>query len=148
MNYYSILFHPRINAGIFKSTFFSFQCKMDNSIDSISLSHENLQPNMASQDNIRSKPSSNEETESSALLALFFYSILMFTVPFGGYMAVKHYLEQNFQLGYIYNLVLPIIVGVILVNVIIMMYVFRAFREDEKDRLITNRPIEERKKLE
>ena len=121
---------------------------MENDIDSVSLSSKNL-ANMASQENTSSKPASdNEETESSALLGLFFYSILMFTVPFGGFVAVKQYLEQNFQLGYIYNLVLPIIVAVVLVNIIIMMYVFRAFREDEKDRLITSRPIEERKKLE
>ena len=72
----------------------------------------------------------------------------MFTVPFGGYMGTKHYLEQNLQLDKIYYLVLPIIVAVMLVNLIIVMYVFRAFREDKKDNEATNRPIEERKKLE
>merc|ERR1719422_1418094 len=47
-------------------------------------------------------------------------------------MATKYYLEQNLQLDKIYYLVLPIIVAVMLVNLIIVMYVFRAFREDKK----------------
>ena len=88
------------------------------------------------------------ESESSALLGLFFYSILMFTVPFGGYVMSKHYLEQNFHLGPIYNLLVPIIVSVVLVNIIIMLYIFRAFREDKKERANITRPVEERKKLE
>ena len=110
---------------------------------------KDLSSNMGTPENSSSITGSNNgETESSALLGLFFYSILMFTVPFGGYMATKHYLEQNLQLDKIYNLVLPIIVAVMLVNLIILMYVFRAFREDKKDSEATNRPIEERKKLE
>ena len=105
--------------------------------------------NMTSQENTSEVTSSdNGESESSALLGLFFYSIIMFTVPFGGYLLTKHYLEQNFQIGNVYRLVLPIIVAVILVNLIIVMYVFRGFREDKKDISLTNRPIEERKKLE
>lgn len=88
------------------------------------------------------------ESEASALLGLFFYSILMFTVPIGGFVATKHYLEQNFHLGFMYNLLVPIIIAVVLVNLIIMLYVFRAFREDKKDRAHSVRPIEERKKLE
>merc|ERR1719312_1357921 len=58
-------------------------------------------------------------------------------------MATKHYLEQNLQLDKIYYLVLPIIVAVMLVNLIVLMYVFRALREDKKDSEATNRPIEE-----
>ena len=72
----------------------------------------------------------------------------MFTIPIGGFFVANAYLEQNFDLGPIYNLVLPIIVSVVLVNLIIMMYVFRAFREDKKDRAGQIVPIEERKKLE
>ena len=105
--------------------------------------------NMNTSESINSVPAPiHGETESSALLGLFFYSILMFTVPFGGYMATKHYLEQNLLLDKIYNLVIPIIVAVMLVNLIIVMYVFRAFREDKNDNVLSNRPIEERKKLE
>ena len=110
---------------------------------------KDLTSNMSTPENSSSITASNNgETESSALLGLFLYSILMFTVPFGGYMATKHYLEQNLQLDKIYYLVLPIIVAVMLVNLIIVMYVFRAFREDKKDKEATSRPIEERKKLE
>ena len=47
-----------------------------------------------------------------------------------------------------YNLLIPVILAVVLVNLIIMLYVFRAFREDKKDREFSSRPIEERKKRE
>ena len=88
------------------------------------------------------------ESQSSALLGLFFYSILMFTVPLGAFFMTKHYLEEHLNLGYVYNLLIPVILSVVLVNLIIMLYVFRAFREDKKDREFSSRPIEERKKRE
>ena len=124
---------------------------MEDKIDNFSVTTEET---YGSKDTHEDRMISNEplnnvgESESSALLGLFFYSILMFTVPLGGFWFVKQYLEQNFHLGYTYNLLVPIVVSVVLVNLIIMMYVFRAFREDAKERSINSRPIEERKKLE
>ena len=88
------------------------------------------------------------ESMSSALLGLFFYSSLMFTVPIGSFFVVKYYLEENFDFGYTYNLLIPTVLSVVLVNVIIMFYVFRAFREDKKDQEIRSGPIEQRKKRE
>ena len=107
-------------------------------------------PSMSNIENrLNCNPSSNNgESESSALLGLFCYSAMMFTIPLGGFILVKNYLQQNYDLGDTYNLLVPIVVAVILVNLIIMLYVFRAFREDTKDRSYKERPIEERKKLE
>ena len=107
-------------------------------------------PSMSKIENrLNCNPSSNNgESESSALLGLFCYSAMMFTIPLGGFILVKNYLQQNYDLGDTYNLLVPIVVAVILVNLIIMLYVFRAIREDTKDRLYKERPIEERKKLE
>ena len=124
---------------------------MEDRIDRVSLSDDDLDENKAHlQDmSINSEPfANNEESESSALISLFFYSILMFTVPLGGFVTVKQYLEQNLNLGQSYNLLVPIIVAVILVNLIIMLYILRAFRENAKDQSFKARPIEERKKLE
>ena len=124
---------------------------MEDKIDSYSVTTEEIHGSMATQEHkvISNDPVNNVgETESSALLGLFFYSILMFTVPLGGFWFVKQYLEQNFDLGHTSNLYIPIIVSVVLVNLIIGMYVYRAFREDDKDRSINSRPIEERKKFE
>ena len=124
---------------------------MEEEIDQFSVSTEDVYENKNRMDDM---PICHEpvncagESESSALLGLFFYSILMFTVPLGGFVVVKHYLEENFRLGDMYNLLLPIIVAVFLVNLIIALYVFRAFREDSKDHSAKSRPIEERKKLE
>ena len=125
--------------------------KIDSYSDTWITDTDKIHGSMATEEhNVISNESVNSvgETESSALLGLFFYSILMFTVPLGGFWFVKQYLEQNFDLGQTYNLYIPIIVSVVLVNLIIGMYVFRAFREDDKDRSINSRPIEERKKLE
>jgi hypothetical protein len=124
---------------------------MEDKIDSFSVTTEETYGSKAAQEGrvIHNESLNNVgESESSALLGLFFYSILMFTVPIGGFWFVKQYLEQNFHLGYTYNLLIPIIVSVVLVNLIIMMYVFRAFREDAKECAVNSRPIEERKKLE
>ena len=114
---------------------------------------EQNEEHLPSMSNVESRlncnPSSNDgESESSALLGLFCYSAMMFTIPLGGFIVMKNYLQQNYDLGDTYNLLVPIVVAVILVNLIIMLYVFRAFREDTKDRLYKERPIEERKKLE
>ena len=124
---------------------------MEDKIDSLSVSSEGIYPNQVTQRDRGTCPTPLKnvgESESSALLGLFFYSILMFTVPLGGFWFVKQYLEQNYNLGYTYNLLMPIIVAVVLVNFIIVLYVLRAFREDKKDHEQQNRPIEERKKLE
>ena len=124
---------------------------MEDKIDSLSVSSKGTYSIQGTQGDrgISQIPLTNVgESESSALLGLFFYSILMFTVPLGGFWFVKQYLEQNYNLGYTYNLLLPIIVAVALVNFIIVLYVLRAFREDKKDHEQQNRPIEERKKLE
>ena len=86
---------------------------------------------------------------SAALLGLFFYSTLMFTVPIGMFFVLKWYLEEHFDLGSPYTLLVPALVSIALVNIIIMLYVCKAFKEDKKElQQSQNRPIEERKKRE
>ena len=115
----------------------------------ISLNDNDLSERLAAGPNVSiSKENEYGESISSALLGLFFYSSLMFTVPIASFFVMKYYLEENFDLGYTYNLLIPTGLSVVLVNIIIAFYVFRAFREDKKDHEIRSGPIEQRKKRE
>ena len=89
-----------------------------------------------------------EESSGSALLNLFLFSGLMFTVPIGAFFASKEYLDEHYSLEPPYNQLVPAVLAIILVNFIIMLYVCKAFRIDARERAANKRPIEERKKKE
>ena len=77
--------------------------------------------------------STYEESRSSALLTLFFYSCLMFTVPLGSFFVSKLYLEEEFGLEPPWSLLFPALVAVASVNVVIVAYVLKAFREEARE---------------
>ena len=86
------------------------------------------------------------ESASHALLGLFFYSCLMFTLPLLVFFGSKQVLEDYFQLQPPYSQLAPIILAVVVVNIIIVAYVVKAFKEEAKERPKTT--MEERKKKE
>ena len=87
-----------------------------------------------------------EESSGSALLNLFLFSGLMFTVPIGAFFISKQYLDDNYALEPPYNQLVPAVLAIILVNFVIMLYVCRALKIDARERAANKRPIEERKK--
>ncbi len=78
--------------------------------------------------------STYEEPRTSALLGLFLYSGLMFTVPLITFFLVKHIMEDEFNVSAPWNLYVPVLSAVVAVNAVIAAYVFKAFREDRKER--------------
>ena len=89
-----------------------------------------------------------DESSSNALLGLFFFSALMFTLPLMVLFFSRNFLEQYFQLEPPYSQLAPAILAVIMVNVIIIAYIIKAFRENAKEAPVDTRTLEERKKLE
>ena len=89
-----------------------------------------------------------EETSGSALLNLFLFSGLMFTLPIATFFLSKQWLEENYVLERPYNLLAPAILSIVLVNIIIVLYVCKAYRIDAKEWAAKRKPIEERKKRE
>lgn len=72
---------------------------------------------------------------SLALLTLFFFSVLMFTLPFGVFYLVQHYIRENYDLPPFQVTCWSVISAVFTVNVVIALYVWIAWRDavdDEK----------------
>ncbi|XP_055905915.1 uncharacterized protein LOC129941341 [Eupeodes corollae] len=70
------------------------------------------------------------DTSGAAYLWLLFFSTLMFTLPFLTFYAVKHWLENSFGVTAFENNCISVFSAVIVVNLIICLYVIKAFRED------------------
>ena len=84
-----------------------------------------------------------DESRSSALSGLLFYSFLMFTLPLLTFFGVQQVIENEFpELGSPWFLLWPALAAVAVVNVIIVLYIVRAFKEDklEQDRSGENEP--------
>ncbi|XP_052899837.1 uncharacterized protein LOC128306381 [Anopheles moucheti] len=70
-----------------------------------------------------------------AILWLLVYSFAMFTLPFGAFYGTRHVLAEHFQIVGFHNTCGSVLAAVMTVNVIIMLYAFRGFREvEEEDR--------------
>ena len=88
------------------------------------------------------------ESASHALLGLFFYSCLMFTIPLLIFFGSRQVLEDYFSVEPPYSQLAPVIFAVLAVNVIIVAYVVKAFREEARERPQQPETMEERKKKE
>jgi len=66
----------------------------------------------------------------SALLGLFLFSAFMFTLPIGAFFGGKHLADSYFELEPPMNLFAAAIFAVFVVNLIIVAYIIKAFRED------------------
>ena len=74
------------------------------------------------------------ETKASAISGLMFYSFLMFTLPLIVFFGLQQYIEDNFEeMGAPWNILWPALAAVVTVNCIIVMYVLKAFREEQKE---------------
>uniref|UniRef100_A0A182JWT9 Vacuolar ATPase assembly integral membrane protein VMA21 homolog n=1 Tax=Anopheles christyi TaxID=43041 RepID=A0A182JWT9_9DIPT len=70
-----------------------------------------------------------------AILWLLVSSFAMFTLPFGAFFGMRHLLADRFQIEGFPNTCASVLAAVVTVNVIIMLYAFRGFREvEEEDR--------------
>ena len=74
-----------------------------------------------------------DESSSNALTGLFFYSVLMFTIPLLVLFLSPQFLTEYFQLESPYSQLVPAILAVVAVNIIIVAYVMKAFRENAKE---------------
>lgn len=70
---------------------------------------------------------------SLALLQLFFFSILMFTLPFGVFYGVQHYLKLNYDMEAFEVTCWSVLGAVMTVNIVIGLYVWVAWRDAKKD---------------
>uniref|UniRef100_A0A182NYZ3 Vacuolar ATPase assembly integral membrane protein VMA21 homolog n=1 Tax=Anopheles dirus TaxID=7168 RepID=A0A182NYZ3_9DIPT len=76
-----------------------------------------------------------------AILWLLVYSFAMFTLPFGAFYGTRHLLAERFAIEGFHNTCGSVLAAVLTVNVIIMLYAFRGFREvEEEDRERVQRP--------
>ena len=87
------------------------------------------------------------ESQSSALLALFFYSAMMFTLPILTFFGSKQCLENNNLLDPSYDGLALAIASIVMVQVVILMYVYRAYKLDQMESKSISVPMEKRKKL-
>lgn len=70
---------------------------------------------------------------AKAMALLLFYSILMFTLPFGSFYVTKYILQDTFHIDGFTNVAISVFVAVVTVNVIIFAYVYHAYHETEYD---------------
>lgn len=68
---------------------------------------------------------------SSALLYLLFYSILMFTLPFGSYFLAKHLLELHTDLSHFGVTAWSVIASVITIYIVIGLYAYHGYHEKD-----------------
>ena len=77
------------------------------------------------------KTAANEETGGSALLGLLLYSLLMFFLPLVVYFLSKDLLE-SYDYRAPVSTIAPAILAIATVNIVIVAYVIKAFREENK----------------
>lgn len=88
-------------------------------------------------------PTYDEKTEElitqqtyAALLQLLFYSILMFTLPFGAFFGTRHLLREKTDYTEFTINWLSVAASVVTVYLIIALYVYKAY--NEKDLVLPN----------
>jgi hypothetical protein len=88
-----------------------------------------------------------QETKEAtlALLTLLFFSCLMFTLPFGVFYVVQHYIKENFDWPPFQVTCWSVLSAVFTVNIVIGLYVWVAWR-DAKDDEAKSRAILQREK--
>lgn len=70
---------------------------------------------------------------AKAMALLLFYSVLMFTLPFGAFYGTKHVLQEMYHIDGFTNTAFSVLASVITVNLIICLYVYQAYHEPEYD---------------
>lgn len=70
---------------------------------------------------------------SFALLYLLFFSVLMFTLPFGAFYGTKHFLIEYLHLDVFQTTCWSVLAAVVTVNVVIGLYAIFGFLEARKE---------------
>lgn len=81
----------------------------------------------------RDEPLIPEHTKQAAraLALLLLYSFLMFTLPFAAFFGTKYLLQDVFDITGFPNTAWSVLASVIIVNLIIVAYVYHAYHEKE-----------------
>lgn len=79
-----------------------------------------------------SNESLNPDPTGRSLALLLFYSVLMFSLPFGAFFSTKYILDDFGIVGYT-NTVWSVLSAVITVNLIIIAFAYQAYHEKEYD---------------
>lgn len=74
----------------------------------------------------------NRETNTTVLVLLF-YSLLMFTLPFGAFFGVRHYLGEYLHVYGFPNTCWSVLSAVVTANLVIIAYVYRAYRDNQAE---------------
>lgn len=77
-----------------------------------------------------------------ALFWLLFYSTGMFTLPFGSFYLVRHYMTEYFDFDYFVVTCCSVLAAVLTVNLIIVAYAIQGFREVEKEKIPTTSDVD------
>ena len=75
----------------------------------------------------------HDESSSSALTGLFLYSMLMFTLPLGAFYLTKKVASEEFEVPPPWDLLYAALAAVVSANLVIALYVMKAFREVKKE---------------
>jgi VMA21-like domain len=70
---------------------------------------------------------------SFALLFLLFFSVLMFTLPFGAFYGTKHFLQEYLHLDTFQTTCWSVLAAVLTVNIVIGLYALFGFIEARKE---------------
>lgn len=68
-----------------------------------------------------------------ALANLFLYSVAMFTLPFVAFFGTRHLLTEYYPVDKFIVTVWSVVAAVVVVNVIIIVYAYKAYHEKEYD---------------
>ncbi|XP_017020117.1 uncharacterized protein [Drosophila kikkawai] len=78
---------------------------------------------------VKSRPQ-EEDTSAEVFLWLLAYSVLMFTLPFLGFYGVRSWLQESFPHLDVFTVnCWSVLTAVLVVNLVVAMYVLKAFRE-------------------
>ncbi|XP_039495997.1 uncharacterized protein LOC120454604 [Drosophila santomea] len=85
-----------------------------------------------------------EDTSAEVFLWLLAYSVLMFTLPFLGFYGVRSWLQESFPHLDLFTVnCWSVLTAVVVVNLVVAMYVLKAFREKPPPPLETVQQDEE-----
>lgn len=68
-----------------------------------------------------------------ALANLFLYSVAMFTLPFVAFFGMRHILSDYYPVEPFTRTVWSVVAAVVVVNIIIFLYAYKAYHEKEYD---------------
>ncbi|XP_059620124.1 vacuolar ATPase assembly integral membrane protein VMA21 [Phlebotomus argentipes] len=104
------------------------------SVGKDSLNVEQLQQEQEEEEPLSPEEEAKRNRETSmALLTLFFFSVLMFTLPFGAFYGMRDLLENRFHIEGFENTCWSVLAAVITVNFVIVMFVYVAYRDTTKE---------------